>query len=161
MSGGDYFERARLVAVALLFVAAATAIAGSFLDWVRITERPRLQGDLDFEQEVEEPKRSVPYSGTDAPDGWIVVGAAVVLLVATVGLALRRRTGWLAFLATVVIGAIAFAAYRSVGDISSSLSRRMEIVGDPEPALGITLVAAAAVAALLGSVLAMIASPRP
>jgi hypothetical protein len=36
----------------------------------------------------------------------------------------------------------------------------MEIVGDPEPAIGVMLVAAAGVAALLGSVLGIIASPR-
>jgi LPXTG-motif cell wall-anchored protein len=158
---GDYFDRARKVAVGALLAASIAAITGSFLDWVTITERPRVRPGADFRgQRIEEPRFSRPYTGVDARDGWIVVAGAGVLIVAATGLAARRRTGWLAFTAAVVIGSIAFAAYRSVGDISSSISDRMEIVGDPEPAIGVMLVAAAGVAALLGSVLGIIASPR-
>jgi hypothetical protein len=151
---GDYFDRARHVAVAILVLAALLAILGSFLDWIVITKLPpEPEGGFGGQ-------RTVPYAGVDARDGWIVIGAAVVLLAASVGLAARRRTAWLAFVASVVMGAVAFSAYREVGNLSSAISRRMDIVGDPEPAIGVALVAIGGVAALLGSVLGMISSPR-
>jgi hypothetical protein len=151
---GDYFDRARRVAVAILVLAAVLGILGSFLDWIVITELPP-EPEAGFGHQ-----RTVPYAGVDARDGWIVIGAAVVLLAATAGLALRRRTAWIAFIASIVMGAVAFSAYREVGNLSSAISRRMDIVGDPEPAIGVALVAIGGVAALLGSVLGMISSPR-
>jgi hypothetical protein len=151
---GDYFDRARRVAILLLVLAAGVAIVGSFLDWIVITELPP-EPEAGFGDQ-----RTVPYAGVDARDGWIVIGAAVVVLLAAIGLASKRRTGWIAFIGSIVMGAVAFSAYREVGNLSSSISRRMDIVGDPEPAIGVTLVAVGGVAALLGSVLAMIASPR-
>ena len=151
---GDYFDRARRVAVAILVLAAVLGILGSFLDWIVITELPP-EPEAGYGGQ-----RTVPYAGVDARDGWIVIGAAVVLLAATAGLALRRRTAWIAFIASIVMGAVAFSAYREVGNLSSAISRRMDIVGDPEPAIGVALVAIGGVAALLGSVLGMISSPR-
>jgi LPXTG-motif cell wall-anchored protein len=161
-SSADIFDRARAVAVAALVAAAATAILGSFLDWVTITERPRLAPGTDFGgQQVEAPEFSEPYTGVEARDGWIVVGAGVVLLASALGLAVRRRKVYaiLAFLAATVAGGIAFADYRGIGDISSSISDRMEIVGDPEPAIGITLVAVAAIVGLAGAITALVATP--
>jgi hypothetical protein len=151
---GDYFDRARRVAVVILLFAGVVAIVGSFLDWIVITELPPAP-EAGFGDQ-----RTRPYAGIDARDGWIVIGAAVVLLLATAGLAAKRRTGWVAFIASIVMGAVAFSAYREVGNLSSSISRRMDIVGDPEPAIGVVLVAVGGVAALLGSVLGMISSPR-
>ena len=161
-AGGDYFDRARSVAIAILVAAAAASIIGSLLDWVTITRRPRLAPNADFgAQQVEEPTISQPYTGIEARDGWVVIGAAGVLVVASVGLGLRRRSFYaaLAFVAAMVIGAVAFADYRGVGDLSSSISERMEIVGDPEPGIGIILVAVAGIAALIGAVLGLIATP--
>jgi hypothetical protein len=158
----DIFDRARIIAVAALVAAATAAIVGSFLDWVTITERPQLDPGADFgTQEVEEPQFSEPYSGVDARDGWIVVGAGVVLLGSAFGLALLRRKVYavLAFAAATIIGGIAFADYRGIGDISSAISDRMEIVGDPEPAVGITLVAVAGIVGLVGAVTALVATP--
>jgi hypothetical protein len=159
---GDYFDRARTVAVALLLCAAVVAVTGSVLDWVTISVQPTLDPEADFEAPVEPLRIREPYNGIEANDGWYVVGAGAVVVVAAAGLAITRRRGfaWLGFLAAMVIGAIAFAAYRGVGDLSSSISRRMEIVGDPDPGIGITLVAVGGIVALVASVLGLIATPR-
>jgi hypothetical protein len=161
-SKGDYFDRARSIAVAMLVAASAAAIIGSFLDWVTITDRPSLDPEADFgSQEVEAPVESEPYSGVEARDGWIVVCAGVVLLLSSAGLAVRKRARYagLAFVASMVIGGIAFADYQGSGDVSSAISDRMDIVGDPEPAVGITLVAVGGVVGLLGAVAGVVATP--
>jgi predicted membrane channel-forming protein YqfA (hemolysin III family) len=158
----DYFARARVAAVAMLVVAAGIAITGSFLDWVTITTRPSIDPEADFGgARIEPPEIRAPYSGIDAADGWYVVVASVVLVAAAGGLAITKRSryAWLAFIASMFVGAVGFAAYRSVGDLDSSISRRMEIVGDPDPGIGITLVAIGGVAALLGAVLGLISTP--
>ena len=158
----DIFDKARALAVAALVAAAAAAVIGSFLDWVTINERPGIAPDVDFgSQAVEEPEFSEPYSGVDARDGWIVIVAGLVLALGAAGLAIRRRKVYalLAFIAAMVVGGIAFADYRAIGDVSSGISDRMEIIGDPEPAIGITLVAVAGVVGLAGSVTALVATP--
>ena len=161
-SRNDYFDRARIVAVTVLVAAAALAIAGSFLDWVTIGTRPAIDPDADFGgEQLEEPKIRTPYAGVDAMDGWYVIAGAVVVAAAAGALAITKKGGyaWLAFIASIFVGSLAFAAYRSVGSLDSSISRRMEIVGDPDPGVGITLVAIGGVAALLGSVLGLISTP--
>jgi hypothetical protein len=161
-SRSDYFDRARMLAVAVLLVAAGVAIAGSFLDWVTISVRPTVDPEADFGgEQIEDPEIRAPYSGVDANDGWYVIAGSVVLAGAAAALAITRRGrfAWLAFIAATFVGAIGFAAYRSVGSLDSSISRRMEIVGDPDPGVGIILVAIGGVAALLGAVLGLISSP--
>jgi LPXTG-motif cell wall-anchored protein len=161
-SRNDYFDRARVVAVAVLVAGAGLAIAGSFLDWVTIGNRPRIDPEADFGGErIEEPEIRTPYTGVDASDGWYVIAGSVVLGAAAGALAItkRGRYAWLAFIAAIFVGSLAFAAYRSVGNLDSSISRRMEIVGDPDPGVGITLVAIGGVAALLGAVLGLISTP--
>lgn len=158
----DIFEKGRAIAVAALVAAAAAAIVGSFLDWVTITERPEVASDIDFGgQTVDEPAFSEPYTGLEARDGWIVLGAGLALLVAAIGLAVHKRRVYavLAFIAAMVAGGIAFADYRGIGDVTSGISDRMDIVGDPEPAIGITLVAVGAVVALVGAVTALVSTP--
>lgn len=158
----DYFDRARLIAVAVLLAGAGLAIAGSFLDWVTISARPQLDPDADFGgEQVEAPVVRSPYTGVEATDGWYVVGGSVVVTAAAIGVALTRRSrySWLAFLGAMFVGAVGFAAYRSVGTLGSSISERMEIVGDPDPGIGITLVVIGGVAALLGAVLGLVATP--
>ena len=161
-SRSDYFDRARMVSVALLIVAAAVAITGSFLDWVTIGVRPSIDPEADFGgEQIEAPRIRAPYSGVDATDGWYVIVGSGVLAATAAALAVAksRRYAWLAFIAAMFVGAIGFAAYRSVGNLDSSISRRMEIVGDPDPGLGITLVAIGGVLGLLGAVLGVIATP--
>lgn len=137
-----------------MFAGGAAAIIGSLLDWVTITPPPRLPA-----AEVE---NAQPFTGIEATDGWWVIAGGVVLIAAAFLVVLRRRSGWawLAFLASVVIGSIAIADYRGIGDLESALSQRMDVVGDAEPALGITLVAAGALVGLISSVAAVAATPR-
>ena len=161
-SRNDYFDRARLVAVVVLVVASGLAIAGSFLNWVTIGTRPSIDPEADFGgEQIEGPEIRTPYTGVDAMDGWYVIVASLVVAAAAGALAItqRGRYAWLAFIAAMVVGSLAFAAYRSVGNLDSSISRRMEIVGDPDPGVGVTLVAIGGVAALLGSVLGLISTP--
>ena len=149
---GDYFDRARTVAAMILLVAAAVVIIGSFLDWVTITAPPTEAGR---EQATE------PFTGVEARDGWIVVGAGCVFAICALLLVARRRGFYagLAFVASIVIGAIAFADYRGINDLRSAISERMDIVGDADPAIGIALVAAGAFAGMAGAILGLIATP--
>jgi hypothetical protein len=149
---GDYFDRARSAAAVILAVAAALVIVGSFLDWVRITPPDTAAGRR---------QASDPFTGVDARDGWIVVGAGVALAICAPLLVIRRRGFYagLAFLASMIIGAIAFADYRGINDLRSAISERMDVVGDADPSIGIALVAAGAFAGMAGAILGMIATP--
>ncbi|MGI8790914.1 MAG: hypothetical protein ACR2I4_08525 [Actinomycetota bacterium] len=161
--GLDFFDRARRFAVALLMLAGLAAIAGSSLDWVRITERPQIDPKADFgsdQEALEEPSRTRPFSGLEAGDGYWALGGGIVIVIAAGLLLIRPRGRWavLAFLASLIIGAIAFADYRGVGDVSSSISRRMDIVA-ARPGVGLTLVAAAGFLGIVGSAAAIAATP--
>jgi hypothetical protein len=148
-----YFDKARSVAAALMIAAGAAAIIGSILDWVDITPPPTVpETDL---------ARTQPYSGIDAGDGWWIVALAVILISCALALAITRRRGWarLAFIACIVMGGIAIAGVRAVGELDSGITQRMDVVGDPDPALGVLLVAAAAVLGFLGAVIGLAASP--
>ena len=161
-SRNDYFDRARIIAVTVLVAASGLAVTGSFLDWVTIGTRPVVDPDADFGgEQLEQPEEPTPYTGVDAIDGWYVIGGSVVVASAAGALAATKKGGyaWLAFIASIFVGSLAFAAYRSVGNLDSSISRRMEIIGDPDPGIGILLVAIGGVAALLGSVLGLISTP--
>ena len=153
LTRGDYFDRARGVAVAILLAAAAAAIIGSLLNWVTITPPPTVAGKR---------QASEPFSGIEARDGWYVIVSALVLALSAIGLLLKRRGFYaaIAFLAAMVIGAIAFADYRGIGEITSSISERMDVVGDADPAAGIMLVSAGGFAGLIGSVIGLVATPR-
>jgi hypothetical protein len=150
---GDYFDRARALAAAVMIAAAAAAIIGSLLNWVTITPPPTEAGRR---------QASEPFSGVEARDGWYVIAAALVLAVSAIGLILRRRSAYagLAFVAAIVIGAIAFADYRGIGELRSAISERMDIVGDADPAVGLMLVAAGGFLGLVGAVIGIVASPR-
>ena len=156
---GDYFDRVRAVAAGVLGAAGAASVVGSLMSWVTI--RPagsvlRQFGEEDIKNVSE------PFTGIEAGDGWWVLGAGVITMVSALLLLIRKRAGfgWIGFLASIVIGAIAFADFRSVTDVSSGLSRRMDVVGDADPAFGLTLVAAAGVIGVLASAVGIMASPR-
>ena len=160
----DFFDRARAWAVAVMALAGLAAIAGSSLDWVTITVRPELREGANFGDDVElrDPSVSEPFTGLEAGDGWWSLAGGVVLVIAAVLLFVRKRAlwGWVGLLGAIVVGAIGVADYRGIGDLSSSLSHRLNIVGGAEPAVGITLVVAGALAGLLGSVAGIAASPH-
>lgn len=151
---GDYFDRARGLAASLCLAAAATAIVGALLPWVTITPAPQAPPGV----------RNVsrPFTGVEARDGWYVVAAAVVIaLAASISVSTRKRGYvWVSVLAAMLIGAIAIADLRAIEDTASGISRRMDIVGDADPAIGLWLVAAAGVIGLLGSVGLLTATPK-
>lgn len=153
----------RGVAAAGLLAAAVAATLGSFLDWVRITQRPELVPGYDFgSTAVEAPQLTEPFTGIEAQDGWWVILASIVIVVAALVLVSRKRSiyGWLSFAAVIVMGSVVFADYRGIGDLSSSISHRMNIVGKAEAGIGLMLVAAAVFVAVIASLVAIAASPR-
>lgn len=147
----DFFERARAVAASVLFAAGAAALIGSFLDWVTVEAVPP-------EVPQEQAHRLPPFSGLELGDGWAVLGAALVLLLAAFLVVMKGTSGfgWLAFLAAIVIGGIAISDYRGIEEVHLD----MEGIGSgPRPGLGLTLVAAAGMIGLIASVGAIAASP--
>ena len=60
----------------------------------------------------------------------------------------------------MVAGGLAIAAYRAIADESSSLYRELDLVGRASPGLGLTLVAAGAIAGLVASAGGVIATPH-
>lgn len=150
----DVFRKARRAGAALLILAAFLAIAGSFLNWVEITPPPEVP--------LEQVNRTKPFTGVEARDGWLVVGAAGVLLLLALGVVARGRSfyGWVAFFTSILIGSIAIADYRGLNELGSAISRRMDIVGRAEPALGLILVAIAGLLGVAGSLVAIAGSPR-
>jgi hypothetical protein len=160
----DFFEVARRWAALTLVAAGILAAVGAMLDWVTITVRPSLSENIDFgtqREGIEAPQRTEPFTGLEAGEGYYVLGAGAIQVAAGALLLLRRRAryAWIGLLAAVVVGAIAFADFRGIGDLSSSISRRMEIVGRARPALGLTMVAGAAFLGVLGAAGGIAASP--
>jgi LPXTG-motif cell wall-anchored protein len=105
---------------------------------------------------------SRPFTGLEAGDGWWSVGGGAILVLAAALLYVRRRAvwGWAGLLGSILIGSVGIADYRGIGDLSSSISHRMDIVGQAAPALGLTLVVAAAIVGVVASVAGIAASPR-
>ena len=164
--GHNFFDVARKWAVAVMLAAGCAAILGSMLDWVTISARPALVEGSTFEgaeNQPRQPKVTQPFSGIDAGDGWWTLAGGAGLAGSGLALLLRRRAlrGWTGILSSIVIGAVAIADFRGVGDLTSAIARRMDIVGRADPGLGLTLVAAAALAGMIGSVAGIAASPRP
>ncbi len=148
----DYFDKARAVAALLLILAAAGATVGSLLDWVTITRPERVPAD--------QAHRLEPFAGVETTDGWIVIAGATIVLLSAALLLVRKRSlyGWVAFWASVVIGGIAIADYRGIDELSFV---EMQRIGEPAPAVGITLVAISAFIGIVGAVAGVAASPRP
>lgn len=149
----DIFDTARRMSAIGLVVAALVATAGAFSDWVTIEPPPILPPD--------QASKAEPFTGVEAGDGWWIVAAAAVYVVAAIGLWTRggRKYAWMAFAAAVAGGGIVVADYRGIGDISSSLSQRVDIVGSARPAIGITLAAAGMIGGLVAAVTGLIATP--
>jgi hypothetical protein len=149
-----YFDRARSLASALMIAGGAGAIIGSFLDWVTIDPPPTVPDD--------QLANTVPYSGIEAGDGWVAIALGIIIIAAAIALATAHRRGFarLAFIACIVLGGLAFADARAVGDLESGISQRMDVVGEPDSGLGIKLVAVAALVGLIGSATGLAASPR-
>lgn len=148
--GRDYFDKARSVAAALLVAVAAIAVVGTFLEWVTI-EPPARVPDA-------QAARLAAFTGFETSDGWVIVALAAVILVSALVLVIRRQAmyGWISFLCSMVIGGIAIADYRAIDELFYD---EMNRIGDPAPALGLTLVAVSGLVGIVGSVIAVAASP--
>lgn len=163
---GDFFDRVRTVAVAVMVAAGAALVLGSILEWVTITEAPGLVQDFDFGENnnelVEEPKVSEPFTGLETTYGTFSLASGIVLATAALMLFVRRRAGWawLGFAAAMVSGGLAIAAYRGIADTASPLYKSLDIVGRAEPSLGLTLVAAGAISGLVSSAAGVAATPH-
>jgi hypothetical protein len=156
----DYFDRARIVSIVVLAIAAAVAITGSVLDWSTAGELPRLP-ESQFEDDVERPEPSESFTGVDAGDGVVVIAAGAVMALCALMLGIRRRGLWagIALVCSLVIGAVGIASYRGIGDIDSAISRKMNVIGEVDPAIGVLMVAVAGLLGLLGAVLGLVATP--
>jgi hypothetical protein len=147
----DYFDKARSIAASVLFAAGATAIVGALLDWVTI-KPPELV-----------PRNQVslldPFNGIEATDGWFVIVGGLIVIFCAAMLVVRAKSGyaWLAFFASMIVGGIAIADYRG---IETLFYEEMDRIGLPEPALGLTLVAAAGIVGVIAAAAGAAASPR-
>lgn len=146
----DTFDRARSVSAAFLVAAGAAVILGTVLDWVTI-ERPPI---IPLDQE----NAAQPFSGLETKSApYLLIAAGAVILLALLLVARRRSIyAWGAFLASMVIGAIAFQNYRGIDEL---FYEQMERIGDPAPALGLMLVAAGGVIGLIASAAGIAAIP--
>ena len=148
----DYFEKARIWACTALFLGAALLFLGSFLDWVSVSTLPETipSDQIRFAE---------PFNGFDVGDGWVTAGAAIVMWFCAVMVVLKAKSSfaWLAFIASIVAGAVAISDYR---DISGLFEQFGGIGRGISPGAGITLVAAGALISLVSSVAAVAATPK-
>ncbi len=146
----DAFDRARSISAAFLVAAGAAVILGTALDWVTIEPPPIYPAD-------QEPATR-PFTGLETKSApFLLIGAGAVILLALM-LVMRRRStyAWGAFLASMVIGAIAFQNYRGIEEL---FYEQMERIGEPAPALGLMLVAAGGVVGVIAGAAGIAASP--
>lgn len=138
-----------------MLAAAAVALIGSFLDWVAITETPRVLPTSELE-------RAHPVSGIEEGDGWVVILLAVVVINGSLLLWMRRKGlwGWLGFLSSVVMGAIAIGDYRAISDPGSGIMQQLDVVGEVDQGIGLLFVVAGAVAGVIFSLLGVAATPH-
>ena len=153
----DFFDRARGMVSAGLFLAGAAAVIGALLDWFTFT-LPEPKGTVN----VSNQHPSLPISGFDGVHGRWVVAGGIVLIACAFLLVLRGRGIYagLGLLASVMIGSLAISDYRGVGDVGSDVSRQLNLVGEAHVAAGLVLVVAAALLGVIASVAGIAATPR-
>lgn len=148
----DYFERARAWTATGLVVAAALLFGGSLLDWVSVEDLPdTIPSD--------QARFAEPFNGFDVGDGYVTAGVGIALVFCAVMIVVKAKNSfaWLAFCLSIVAGAVAISDYR---DISGLFEQFGGIGRGISPGIGITLVAAGALLALVSSVGAVAATPR-
>ena len=151
----------RVVAGAVLLLVGVLGVVGSVVDWVTITPPGTPPPGVDFEGQPFAPDESTePFNGLEAGDGYVTLVASGLILAGGLLLVLGRRGGGLAFVASVLMGAIAFSAYNGTSSPGSTLMERTGTVGDPDPGLGPLLLGIAAIAGLIAAALAVAATPR-
>ena len=148
----DTFDRARAYAAAILVAAGAAVIIGTVLDWVTVEPPPILP--------IDQEPATKPFTGLETKSApYLLIGAGIVILLALLMVARRRSIyAWGAFLTSMVIGGIAFQNYRGLDEL---FYEQMERIGDPAPALGLTLVAAGGVIGVIAGAAGIAAAPAP
>ena len=117
-------------------------ILGTVLDWVTIDVPPIVPAD--------QAEAAEPFTGLETKSApYLLIGAGAVILLSLLLVARRKALyAWLAFLASMSIGAIAFQNYRGIDEL---FYLQMERIGEPDPALGLMLVAAGGVVGVIAS----------
>jgi len=146
----DTFDRARSIAAAFLVAAGAAVILGTVLDWVTIEPPPFVPED--------QAEATQPFTGLETKSApYLLVGAGGVILLALLLVARRRSLyAWLAFLVSMFLGGIGFQNYRGIDEL---FYEQMERIGDPDPALGLMLVAAGGVVGVIAGAAGVAAVP--
>lgn len=149
-SGWDTFDRARSVAAAFLVAAGAAVILGTVLDWVTVEPPPTVP--------VDQAAQTEPFTGLETRSApYLLIASGAVILLALLLVARRKSVyAWLAFLTSIVIGAIGFQSYRGIDEL---FYEQMDGVGDPAPALGLMLVVAGGVIGVIAGAAGIAASP--
>ena len=146
----DTFDRARAYSAAGMVAAGAATIIGTLLEWVTITPPQIIPADLIPQAE--------PFTGLETKSApYLLIAAGIVILSALL-LVWRRRTlyAWIGFLASMVIGGLAFQNYRGLEEL---FYEQMERIGEPSAALGLMLVVAGGIAGLIASAAGVAAAP--
>jgi LPXTG-motif cell wall-anchored protein len=125
-----------------MVAAGAAVILGTVLDWVTVTPPPIIPAD--------QIPNTEPFTGLETKSApYLLIGAGVVILSALLLVARRKSFyGWLGFLASMVLGGIAFQNFRGINELFFD---QMEGVGEPDPALGLLLVVAGAVVGVIAA----------
>ena len=145
----DYFDSARMWAATGLFIGAVLTITGSFLDWVTVRILPEVIPP-------DQAPRAGPFSGFEVDDGWVTLVAGTAMAIAAVLLVVRARFAWLGFVAAIVAGGIAISDYRGINELFIEFQG---IGRDPDPGIGLMLVAIGSLLGLVSSVAAIAATP--
>ena len=146
----DVFDRARVFAAAALVAAGAAVILGTLLDWVTV-EPPRIIP-------ADQIPATEPFTGLETKSApYLLIGAGALILLALL-VVVRKKSlyAWLAFLVSVGIGGVAFQNYRGIEEL---FYEQMERVGNPDVALGLTLVAAGGMIGVIAGAAAIAAVP--
>ena len=146
----DTFDRARSISAAFLVAAGAAVIIGTVLDWVTVEPPGVLPAD--------QAGAAKPFTGLETKSApYLLIAAGAVILLALLLVARRRSIyAWSAFLASIVVGGIAFQNYRGVDEL---FYEQMDRIGDPNPALGLMLVAAGGVVGVIAGAAGISATP--
>lgn len=146
----DTFDKARTGAAACLVAAAVAAILGTLLNWVT-NEPPAIIP-------IAQVPRTEPFTGMETKSApYILIAAGAVILLALLIVTRKRPLyAWLAFGASMTMGAIAVQNFRGLDELFYD---QMERIGDPSPGLGLMLVAAGGVAGIIASATAVAALP--
>ena len=146
----DAFDRGRAYAAAGMVAAGVATILGTLLDWVTIRPPQIIPADLIPAAE--------PFTGLETKSApYLLVSAGIVILSAVM-LVWRQRTvwAWIGFLASMVVGGLAFQNYRGLDELFYD---QMERIGEPSAALGLTLVVGGGIAGLIASAAGVAAAP--